>query len=815
MDFNKIASKWQQKWAQEKVFKTDINPKKEKFSVIEFLPYTSGLGIHMGHVRNYSIGDAFARFKRMNGFNILYPMGFDAFGLPAENAAIKEKIHPKEYTENSIKIIKKQMKELGLSYDWDRLVITCYPEYYKWNQYFFLKFYEKGLAYRKKAPVNWCSKCKSVLANEQVVNKKCWRHEDTNVEVKQLEQWFFRITNYADELLRDIKKLDWPERIKLMQENWIGRSEGVIINFKIKNSNEIIPVFTTRPDTIFGVTFLVLAPEHPKVLALIKGNKDEKKIKDFINKVVIEERNTRTDEKIKEGIFINKYAVNPLNNEEVPIYIANFALLEYGTGAIMAVPAHDQRDFEFAKKYKIPVKIVIQPKDEKLDANKITEAFIGEGILVNSKEFNNLDSNKAIEEIIKYIEKKKYGKRTKQYRLRDWLISRQRYWGTPIPVVYCDKCGMQSLKEKDLPIILPLDIKFGEGNPLETSKKFLEVKCPKCNGKARRETDTMDTFVDSSWYFLRYCDNKNDKKPFDIKKVKYWMPIDQYIGGAEHAVMHLLYARFFIKVLRDMKILNIDEPFLKLLNQGTLTKDGAKMSKSKGNIVSQDEIAPKYGIDAARLFLLFAASPDSDMEWSNTGIEAVNKFLLKLYSLIEKDFGKTDKYLDNRLNKTVKEVTQDIEDFKFNLAIIKIMDYTNYLKERDTITKESLEVLIKLVSIFTPHIAEEMWEKIGNKDFISISSWPKFDKNKINEDIDKEEKMIDNIRKDIITVLKLVNIKPSKIYLYCIPKEKEILNKSKISDFETIIYAVNDKDIYDPQGKAKKAKLGKPAIFIE
>src|SRR3989344_3406170 len=373
------------------------------------------------------------------------------------------------------------MEELGLSYDWDRLVITCYPEYYKWNQYFFLKFYEKGLAYRKKAPVNWCSKCKSVLANEQVVNKKCWRHEDTNVEVKQLEQWFFRITNYADELLRDIKKLDWPERIKLMQENWIGRSEGVIINFKIKNSNEIIPVFTTRPDTIFGVTFLVLAPEHPKVLALIKGNKDEKKIKDFINKVVIEERNTRTDEKIKEGIFINKYAVNPLNNE------------------------------------KIPVKIVIQPKDEKLDANKITEAFIGEGILVNSKEFNNLDSNKAIEEIIKYIEKKKYEKRTKQYKLRDWLISRQRYWGTPIPVVYCDKCGMQSLKEKDLPIILPLDIKFGEGNPLETSKKFLEVKCPKCNGKARRETHTMDTFVDSSWYFLRYCDNKNDKKPFDIK----------------------------------------------------------------------------------------------------------------------------------------------------------------------------------------------------------------------------------------------------------------------------------------------------------
>src|SRR3989338_7662831 len=814
MDFSKIEKKWQDKWEKASIFKAKENSKK-KFYNLEMLPYTSGYGIHMGHVRNYSIGDAYTRFKRMNGFNVIYPMGFDAFGLPAENAAIKEKIHPKVYTENSIKIIKKQMKELGLSYDWDRLVVTCYPEYYKWNQYFFLKFLEKGLAYRKNAPVNWCSKCKSVLANEQVVNKKCWRHEDTNVEVKQLEQWFFKITDYADELLRDIKKLDWPERIKLMQENWIGKSEGVVINFKIKDTNELIPVYTTRPDTIYGVTFLVLAPEHPKVLELIKGNKDEKKIKDFINKVVIEERTSRTDEKIKEGIFIKKYVINPLNNEEIPIYIANFALLEYGTGALMAVPAHDKRDFEFAKKYKIPVKIVIQPKDEKLDANKITEAFIGEGILVNSKEFNNLDSNKAIEEIIKYIEKKKYGKRTKQYRLRDWLISRQRYCGTPIPVVYCDKCGMQSLKEKDLPIILTLDIKFGEGNPLETSKKFLEVKCPKCNGKARRETDTMDTFVDSSWYFLRYCDNKNNKRPFDLNKVKYWMPVDQYIGGAEHAVMHLLYARFFIKVLRDMKILNIDEPFLKLLNQGTLTKDGAKMSKSKGNIVSQNEVAPKYGIDAARLFLLFVASPDSDMEWSDTGIESVNKYLLKLYSLLEKDFGKTDIYLDNKLNKTVKEVTQDIEDFKFNLAIIKIMDYTNYLKERETITKESLEVLIKLVSIFTPHIAEEMWEKIGNKDFVSISSWPKFDKNKINEGIDKEEKMIDNIRKDIITVLKLVNIKPSKIYLYCIPKEKEILSKSKISDFETIIYAVNDKDIYDPQGKAKKAKPGKPAIFIE
>ncbi|HLC55926.1 MAG TPA: leucine--tRNA ligase, partial [Candidatus Nanoarchaeia archaeon] len=629
-EFNKIEKKWQNLWEEKKTFKTRSS-KKKKFYNLEMFPYPSGLGLHMGHARTYCIGDCYARFKRLQGFNVLYPMGYDAFGLPAENAAIKEKTHPKIYTENAIKNFRKQLTELGLSYDWDKSLATCYPDYYKWNQWFFLKFYEKGLAYRKKAPINWCPKDQTVLANEQVIDGKCWRCE-TKVEVKQLEQWFFKITDYAEELLKDIKKLDWPEKIKLMQENWIGKSEGTLAKFKLKDSNEYLEIFTTRIDTLFSVTFLVMAPEHPKVLELVKGTSYESKAKEFINKIVLTEKFTRTaEDKEKEGFFTGRYAINPATNKEIPIYLANFVVMDYGTGVVMA-NAHDERDVEFSKKYNIPLIQVLKHKDNS-DLDK-DEVYTDYGILKNSDQFNNLKSEEAIPKIQSWLQSKNLGKKTIQYKIRDWLISRQRYWGTPIPIVYCDKCGIVTVSEKQLPVLLPENVKFtGEGNPLLNSDKFVNVKCPKCKSKARRETDTMDTFVDSSWYFLRYTSNKEKKAPFKKEAVKHWLPVDTYIGGAEHAVLHLLYARFFTKVLRDMKLLSFDEPFLRLFSQGTVTKNNVRMSKSHGNVVSQDEIVNKYGIDTARLYLLFVSSPDKDLEWNDEGAEGAFRFINKFYSL--------------------------------------------------------------------------------------------------------------------------------------------------------------------------------------
>ncbi len=777
-EFNKIEKKWQKLWEEKKTFKTRLN-KKKKLYVIEMFPYPSGLGLHMGHARTYCIGDCYARFKRLQGFNVLYPMGYDAFGLPAENAAIKEKTHPKIYTENAIKNFRKQLTELGLSYDWDKSLATCYPDYYKWNQWFFLKFYEKSLAYRKKAPINWCPKDQTVLANEQVIDGKCWRCE-TKVEIKQLEQWFFKITDYAEELLQDIKNLDWPEKIKLMQENWIGKSEGTLTEFKLKDSDEYLEIFTTRIDTLFSVTFLVMAPEHPKVLELVKGTSYESKAKEFINKIVLTEKFTRTaEDKEKEGFFTGRYAINPATNKEIPIYLANFVVMDYGTGIVMA-NAHDERDVELAKKYNIPLIEVLKHKDG-TDLEK-DEIYTDYGILKNSAQFDNLTSEEAIPKIQSWLQNKNLGKKTIQYKIRDWLISRQRYWGTPIPIIYCDKCGIVPVPEKQLPVILPEKVKFtGEGNPLLSSKEFVNVKCPKCKSKARRETDTMDTFVDSSWYFLRYTSNKEKKTPFKKEAVKYWLPVDTYIGGAEHAVLHLLYARFFTKVLRDLKLLSFDEPFLKLFSQGTVTKNNVRMSKSHGNVVSQNEIADKYGIDTARLYLLFVSSPDKDLEWNDEGAEGAFRFINKFYSLYKEKHSPIsnikDKFLLNKLNKTIKEVSLDIEEFKLNLALIKIMELVNYIvKNKEYISqkfyKNSLTQIAILINSFTPHISEECYKLLGKKGFSSLQKWPKYNIKKIDERVDAIEYLIEATKEDIRRIKELIKIEPKEITLFISEKWK-------------------------------------------
>jgi len=752
-NFKKIEKKWQERWEKEQIFKISEDSKKKKFYLLEMFPYPSG-ELHMGHMRNYTIGDSLARFLRMKGLNILYPMGYDALGLPAENAAIEKKIHPAYWTNRCIEKMEEQQKKMGLSYDWGRLVITADPEYYRWNQWIFLKFYKKGLAYREKAPINWCPQCETVLANEQVVDGRCWRCE-ASVEIRSLEQWFFKITEYAQELLEDLKKLtDWPERVRIMQENWIGRSYGTVVNFRLKDFDSLIPVFTTRPDTLYGATFMTFAPEHPRVLELISGTEYERRIREFINKVVIEDRFTRTGEnREKEGMFIGRYAINPLNGDEIPIYVANFVLMEYGTGAIMAVPAHDQRDLEFAKKYHIPVKQVIVPSQEESCRGKnLEQAYEGEGIMVNSAQFDGLSSQEAREKITQYLVEKEWGRKTVQYRLRDWLISRQRYWGTPIPIIYCDKCKIVPVQEKDLPVKLPERVEFtGRGNPLAKCSEFVNCKCPECGGPARRETDTMDTFVDSSWYFARYCSPRFKKLPFDKRKVKYWMPVDQYIGGIEHAILHLLYARFFTKALRDIGLYEIDEPFEKLLCQGMVVKDGAKMSKSKGNIVSVDEITQKYGADTARLFILFASPPEKDLEWSDEGVEGCYRFLHRVWNLVREIESKhkgaplltsdqEHKELRKITHSAIKKVTEDIESFHFNTAIATIMELLNglysYLRKKGNSSQlgESVEKLILLLSPFAPHICEELWELLGNRGKLMRESWPKYDREAIKQE---------------------------------------------------------------------------------
>ena|SRR3989344_1926780 len=806
LNFKQIESKWQKEWEKTQIFKTKIDSKKEKYFCLEFFPYPSSFALHMGHVRNYTIGDIIARFKRMQGFNVLYPMGYDSFGLPAENAAKKEGIHPKEYTERAIKQIIQYQKDLGNSYDWSRKISTHEPEYYKWNQYFFLKFLEKGLVYRKKSPVNWCPDCKSTLANEEVVNGKCWRHENTEVIQKELEQWFLKTTAYADELLKDIEKLEWSDKIKTLQRNWIGKSEGLLVDFSIKGSKEKLQVFTTRPDTIFGVTFMVVSPKHKLINELAKTNKKEL---GQLNKKV-------SEEKEKEGVFLGSYAVNPLTKEEIPVYAANFVVAEYGTGAVMAVPAHDQRDYEFAKKYNLQIKQVILGGDIK------KEAYVGEGSLENSDQFDGMDSKCAIVEISKYIVNEKLGKKITQYKLRDWLISRQRYWGTPIPIIYCDKCGIVPLKEKDLPLKLPEKIDYKlEGNPLNHVKEWVNVKCPNCKSNAKRETDTMGGFVDSSWYFLRFCSPNNNKEAFDKKEVDYWMPVDQYIGGIEHAVGHLIYSRFFTKVLRDMKLLKFDEPFQKLFNQGIVYKDNHKMSKSFGNVVYQTDISNKYGIDTARVFLMSVSNPESDMEWSDKGAEGSFRFLEKIQRISELSLKQIDDKGEHKKNLAIKNFTNYIEEFKFNLAIIELMKYTDYLI--DNPAKEGYRDLLKMISLFAPHIAEELWSRLNEKSFISIESWPKLNEKKINPEIEEQEEQVEKLISDILNIVNIVKEKGKKVskaFVYILPKELEnyagSLNEiQKRTNLQIKIFAVNDKNKHDHENKAQKAKPGKPAIYLE
>ncbi|WP_286680135.1 leucine--tRNA ligase [Tepidanaerobacter sp. EBM-49] len=751
-DFKSIENKWQQEWEKNKLYKAVKDESKPEYYCLEMFPYPSG-NLHMGHVRNYCIGDVVARFKKMNGFNVLHPMGWDAFGLPAENAAIKHGIHPAEWTWNNIANMRSQLKQLGLSYDWDREIATCHPKYYKWTQWFFLLLYKRGLAYRKKASVNWCPSCGTVLANEQVVDGACERCK-TEVEKKELEQWFFKITDYADELLDDLEKLPgWPEKVKTMQKNWIGRSEGVEFSFVAEKNGEKIPVFTTRPDTVYGVSYIVLAPEHPLVESLSKGTEYEAQVREFRKKMEKYNEIARTSaETEKEGMFIGAYAINPMNGEKIPIWTANYVLLSYGTGAVMGVPAHDQRDFEFARKYNLPIKVVISPKDATLVPEEMSEAFVDEGILVNSNGFNGMISSEAIKAIGKYMEEKGIGKFKVNYKLRDWLISRQRYWGAPIPMVYCDKCGIVPVPEEDLPVLLPENVKFNfKGtSPLKESEEFINTTCPKCHGPAKRETDTMDTFVCSSWYFLRYTDARNEAMPFERSKVDYWMPVDQYIGGVEHAILHLMYSRFFLKVIRDAGLVSASEPFSNLLTQGMVLKDGAKMSKSLGNIVSPEEIVKKYGADTARLFILFAAPPERDLEWSDQGVEGCSRFLQRVFRLVDelsrkfssaKTEGECDAYIRRITHKTIKKVTEDIgERFNFNTAISAIMEMVNELsdyKDRDISKKvlsESLDTLLLLLAPFAPHLAEELWHKLGHMRSVYLEKWPSYDAAAILED---------------------------------------------------------------------------------
>lgn len=751
-NFTEIEKKWQDVWEKEDAFKTVEDYDKEKYYVLEMFPYPSGK-LHMGHVRNYSIGDVIARFKRLKGYNVLHPMGWDSFGLPAENAAIKNDIHPAIWTDSNIAEMHRQLQGLGFSYDWDREVATCKEEYYKWMQWIFIQFYNKGLAYKKDNPVNWCPSCQTVLANEQVVDGCCERCH-TPVTKKRLSQWYLKITDYADRLLKDLDKMPgWPEKVKLMQKNWIGRSTGAEVTFEIENFSKKLQIYTTRPDTLFGVTYMVLAPEHPFVPELTNGTEYEAAVKAYQEECQHKSEIERTSlTKEKTGVFTGCYGINPVNEKRVPIFISDYVMMDYGTGAIMAVPAHDQRDFEFAKKFDLDIVPVVDSQNPEIDINNLTEAFVAEGTMINSGKYTGMNNKEAIEEITKDLEADGLGKAQVNYKLRDWLISRQRYWGCPIPMVYCEECGWVPEKEENLPVKLPTDVEFtGKGDsPLKTSKTFGETTCPCCGKKAVREFDTMDTFVDSSWYFLRYCDAHNSEKPFDKKKADYWMNVDQYIGGVEHAILHLLYARFFQMVMHDLGLVDAEEPFDNLLTQGMVIKDGAKMSKSLGNIVSPEEIQAKYGADTARLFILFAAPPEKELDWSDAGVEGSYRFLNRVYRLVQEyvneirgDFrgsetitiqSAEDKALNFQLNATVKKVTEDAGGrFSFNTAISSIMELVNALykyKQGEVnvpLMNDAIEKLILILNPFVPHITEELWNDLGHENRVYQQNWPEFD----------------------------------------------------------------------------------------
>ncbi len=761
--FNEIEPKWQKFWRDKRLFNVDTRNYKDKYYCLMMFPYPSA-ALHVGHGRNYIIGDVVARYKMMRGFNVLSPMGFDAFGLPAENAAIKGGMHPKTSTLNNISTMKRQLNQWGVEYDWDREVISCLPDYYKWTQWIFLKLYEKGLAYKKKAFVNWCPSCKTVLANEQVVNGGCERC-GTEVTQKDLEQWFFRITHYAERLLKDLNKLsEWPERVKTMQANWIGKSEGVEIDFEIEGMKERLKCFTTRIDTIYGATFIALAPEHVLADKLMEGNKDKGRLLEIIKKMRDESRVSRSQEDVeKEGIFTGRFVINPVNGKKIPIWIANYILMEYGTGAIMAVPAHDTRDFEFAKKYDLPIEVVIDNPDSPLKAGTMKEAYVGEGVMVNSAQFNGMDSKESVVKIAEFFEEKKFGKRCVQYKLRDWLISRQRYWGAPIPIIYCPKCGIVGVPEKDLPVLLPDNVEFrptGE-SPLKYAKDFVNTKCPECKGAATREIETMDTFVDSSWYFLRYITPKLNDRPFDTDLVNKWLPVDQYIGGIEHAILHLLYSRFITKFLHDIEVIGFDEPFRNLFTQGMIIKDGAKMSKSKGNVVSPDGLIKDYGADTVRLYTLFIGPPEKDAEWSDRGAEGAYRFLGRVWRLVEKgqaakfmgqektNISKEEEGLRRKTHQTIKKVTEDLDGgFHFNTAISSIMELVNEVydvigsssrghgsADNSPVLTEAVESIVILLSPFVPHIAEEMWQRMGKQNSIFKCPWPSYEKSFLLEKV--------------------------------------------------------------------------------
>ena len=949
----KMEQKWQKRWEEAGIFKAKIDKKKKKYYVLEMFPYPSAAGLHMGHIRNYSMGDAFARYKRMCGFNVLYPMGYDAFGLPAENAAIKSKTHPKEYTKKAIEGIKKNQKALGLSYDWSREISTCEPEYYKWNQWFFLKMLEKGLAYKKEAPVNWCPGCKTVLANEQVNDGKCWRCESP-VEVKNLKQWFFKITDYADELLKNIDGLEWPQSIKAMQRNWIGRKEGYEQYYKVNGMDITLATFTTHHHTSFAEIFLALAPEHPLSTKLVEGTEYEEGAKAFIKDVMEKKIGQKfTPESAKDGYFTGRYAKDPCNGNDLPIYIADFALMDFGTGIVKA-SCHDQRDFDFANAHNIelievlfPNKLVpgetkekfnivhpgidkskmrdysydgpynekiigvvsLQIKEKlasitinvdqdaqhrdlqevsavrqlvytlfnemgieqinlKHDGNTATEmedielmgfvwsngkfvlekgkekvpfSYDGQGYMFRSGQFNGMSVPEAKKKIGEWMIKKKIAKKTVTYGIRDWGISRQRYWGTPIPVIYCDKCGIVPVPEKELPVSLPVNVKFtGHGNPLGSTNSFVKVKCPKCGGNGRRETDTMDTFVDSSWYFLRYCSPTSQSHAFNKNDLAYWMPVDQYIGGAEHAVMHLLYARFFTMVLRDMGLVSFSEPFTRLFNQGIVYKDGHKMSKSFGNVVTQEEVANKYGIDTARLFLLFVASPDSQLEWNDKSIIGSFKFLKKLESLVQelktKKNARTGKHTtrDNQMlakaHSMVKHVTVNMESFMFNKAIGEIMKFfgslSKYSEDGHTdVMGKCIKMLLLSLSPFAPHLSEELWEAIGSNkggaDFICTQSWPKANESLIDPKLEMMENIVEQTRSDIKDIIRMIKKSPEQIIIYIAPLWKYEVHKTILNMGENkkdVIATIMKNPAAQKEGKAAAKfaqRLTKSAVLGE
>ncbi|HEY8715388.1 MAG TPA: leucine--tRNA ligase [Candidatus Acidoferrum sp.] len=766
-----IEAKWQKRWEDARVFETEADPSKPKYYCLEMLPYPSGT-LHMGHMRNYTIGDVVARVKRMRGFNVIHPMGWDAFGLPAENAAIKNNTHPRTWTNNNIAEFQRVLRRFGFSYDWRREISTCEPEYYRWNQWFFLRMLERGLAYRKKSRVNWCPRCATVLANEQVVNGYCWRHEDTLVETREIEQWFLKTTAYADQLLDDLKLLEggWPERVITMQRNWIGKSTGAKVKFSIAEAasgaaleksatSSSIEVFTTRIDTIYGASALILAPAHPLVAPLLAGSREEAAVTVTLKEMrqsSAKAEDLATAEKV--GFFTGRYAVNPFNGAKIPIWVGNFVLMEYGTGAVMCVPAHDERDFEFATKYNLAIPVVVQPTDgEALDSNVPKEPFTDYGTSVNSGPYSGLSTEDALTRMSEHAEVQGFGKRETVFRLKDWGISRQRYWGTPIPVIYCEKEGMVPVPDADLPVILPANPKLtGMGeSPLAATPEFVNVKCPKCGGDARRETDTMDTFVDSSWYFYRYCDPHNDQAPYDKSKVAYWFPIDQYIGGITHAILHLLYSRFWCKVMRDLGLVTHSEPIARLFTQGMVQKGGVAMSKSKGNVVGAEEMAQKYGADTGRLYTLFAAPPEKDLEWSEESIEGSWRFLNRVFRLVDRHAAAVrqvkaastaalananpsgkEKQLLRKTHQTLRRVTQDFETrWHFNSAIALIMELTNEIHAlepldegvRPEVQKEVLELLTLMLAPMTPHIAAEMWEMLGHTEGQWTAAWPSHD----------------------------------------------------------------------------------------